>query len=124
MLFLIAIFITEHHNLSNSSLNEKYCKEEEEVMGSLVANSSPFLFPCTIEYSLICAVILFEIWKHVKLQDLEEDNKKGTKTPTNNANQQRGADRVATHFHFSKFVLLYKLNNKLVFSVWIFRVLK
>lgn len=32
-------------------------------MGSLVQNASPFLFPCTIEYSLICAVILFEMWK-------------------------------------------------------------
>lgn len=29
-------------------------------------NASPFLFPCTIEYSLICAVILYEMWKHVK----------------------------------------------------------
>lgn len=32
-------------------------------MGALVSNASPFLFPCTIEYSLICAVILFEMWK-------------------------------------------------------------
>lgn len=33
------------------------------IMGSLVQNASPFLFPCTIEYSLICAVILYEMWK-------------------------------------------------------------
>lgn len=33
------------------------------IMGTLVQNASPFLFPCTIEYSLICAVILFEMWK-------------------------------------------------------------
>lgn len=31
-----------------------------------VQNASPFLFPCTIEYSLICAVILFEMWKKVR----------------------------------------------------------
>lgn len=36
------------------------------IMGSLVQNASPFLFPCTIEYSLICAVILFEMWKKVR----------------------------------------------------------
>lgn len=36
------------------------------IMGSLVQNASPFLFPCTIEYSLICAVILYEMWKKVK----------------------------------------------------------
>lgn len=41
------------------------------IMGSLVQNASPFLFPCTIEYSLICAVILFEMWKqtHGYLQE-------------------------------------------------------
>lgn len=33
------------------------------IMGKLLNNSSSFLFPCTIEYSLICAVILFEMWK-------------------------------------------------------------
>ncbi|XP_046395427.1 proton channel OtopLc-like [Ischnura elegans] len=33
------------------------------IMGSLVQNASPFLFPCTIEYSLICAVILYAMWR-------------------------------------------------------------
>lgn len=36
------------------------------IMGGLLQNASPFLFPCTIEYSLICAVILYEMWKEVK----------------------------------------------------------
>lgn len=36
------------------------------IMGRLVQNASPFLFPCTIEYSLICAVILFEMWKQIR----------------------------------------------------------
>lgn len=40
------------------------------IMGRLVQNASPFLFPCTIEYSLICAVILYEMWKKIKLNDL------------------------------------------------------
>lgn len=34
-----------------------------EVMGNLVQNASPFLFPCAIEYSLICAAILYLMWK-------------------------------------------------------------
>lgn len=38
------------------------------IMGTLVQNASPFLFPCTIEYSLICAVILFEMWKQCTAQ--------------------------------------------------------
>lgn len=39
------------------------------IMGSLIQNASPFLFPCTIEYSLICAVILFEMWKNIRNHD-------------------------------------------------------
>ncbi|KAH9383482.1 hypothetical protein HPB48_024991 [Haemaphysalis longicornis] len=35
------------------------------IMGELVQNASPFLFPCTIEYSLICAGILYIMWKNV-----------------------------------------------------------
>lgn len=39
---------------------------ESTIMSTLMQNASPFLFPCTIEYSLICAVILYEMWKHIK----------------------------------------------------------
>jgi Otopetrin len=58
------------HHLTRRSLvgkSEMYqdC-QRTNIMGSLVQNASPFLFPCTIEYSLICAVILFEMWKKVR----------------------------------------------------------
>lgn len=48
-----------------AQLNENNCGRTN-IMGALVQNAAPFLFPCTIEYSLICAVILFEMWKKVK----------------------------------------------------------
>lgn len=35
---------------------------ESSIMTNLIYDASPFLFPCTIEYSLICAVILYEMW--------------------------------------------------------------
>lgn len=34
-------------------------------MGHLVQDASPLLFPCAIEYSLICAAILYVMWKNV-----------------------------------------------------------
>lgn len=41
---------------------------------------SPFLFPCTIEYSLICAVILYEMWKTVKsIPDIDRSRKNSVK---------------------------------------------
>jgi len=33
------------------------------IMGSIVQDAAPFLFPCTIEYSLICAAICYVMWK-------------------------------------------------------------
>ncbi|XP_026675018.1 proton channel OtopLc-like [Ceratina calcarata] len=40
--------------------------DEDGILKSLLRDASPFLFPCTIEFSLICAVILFEMWKRVE----------------------------------------------------------
>lgn len=62
-------------------------------MGSLVQNSSPFLFPCTIEYSLICAVILFEMWKKVK--SIPEINKARKSSLRNATHPHKNA------YHFS-----------------------
>lgn len=64
----------EIHHLQHSIVNETNDTSHNEtelpcrranIMGALVQNASPFLFPCTIEYSLICAVILYEMWKEV-----------------------------------------------------------
>ncbi|XP_014297368.1 proton channel OtopLc-like isoform X1 [Microplitis demolitor] len=65
------------------------------IMGSLVQDASPFLFPCTIEYSLICAAILYVMWKNI------------AKTrPTNNlttgisgANHHAHAYRRSPHYY-------------------------
>lgn len=72
-------------------------------MGPLVSNASSFLFPCTIEYSLICAVILFEIWKKVKTEDLNENKGKQNGKTGNNGHHLNKIDKlVTTNFHFSK----------------------
>lgn len=52
------------HNGTHSNTTET-CRRSN-IMGGLLQNASPFLFPCTIEYSLICAVILYEMWKEVR----------------------------------------------------------
>ncbi|XP_043488566.1 proton channel OtopLc-like [Polistes fuscatus] len=53
--------IEETHN-EIDQLGHAY-EGEVEMLKSLLRDASPFLFPCTIEFSLICAVILFEMWK-------------------------------------------------------------
>lgn len=50
------------------------------IMGALVQEVAPFLFPCTIEYSLICAVILYEMWKTVRsITDIDRSRKSSIK---------------------------------------------
>ncbi|KAF7381352.1 proton channel OtopLc-like isoform X1 [Vespula maculifrons] len=53
--------IEETHN-EIDQLGHAY-EGDEGILKSLLSDASPFLFPCTIEFSLICAVILFEMWK-------------------------------------------------------------
>lgn len=62
-------------------------------MGTLVQNASPFLFPCTIEYSLICAVILFEMWKKVKsVSDIQRSRRNSRKPPIDKNVHQLSVD--------------------------------
>lgn len=59
----------EHSILSDTSVGHNTTVDvpcrRANIMGALLQNASPFLFPCTIEYSLIVAVILYEMWKEV-----------------------------------------------------------
>jgi hypothetical protein len=57
---------THHLHKRATSLEIGISCRRTNIMGTLVQNAAPFLFPCTIEYSLICAVILFEMWKKIK----------------------------------------------------------
>ncbi|XP_058063446.1 proton channel OtopLc [Anopheles bellator] len=41
------------------------------IIGTLVQDASPFLFPCTIEYSLICAAILYVMWRSISRPQTE-----------------------------------------------------
>lgn len=67
-----------------AQLNELNCGRTN-IMGALVQNAAPFLFPCTIEYSLICAVILFEMWKKVKnMPSIERHRRNSIRPNTTN----------------------------------------
>ncbi|XP_065336190.1 proton channel OtopLc-like [Cloeon dipterum] len=49
-------------------LNANWTSQEcykTNIMGNLLKDTSPYLFPCNVEYSLLCAVILAVMWKNV-----------------------------------------------------------
>ena len=47
----------------HESVTHGLCRRSN-VIGQLVQDASQFLFPCTIEYSLICAAVLYMMWKY------------------------------------------------------------
>ena len=61
------------HDLSANSLLDE-CKRSE-LMGNLVQGASPLLCPCAIEYSLICAAILYVMWKNVASAEYDKDRR-------------------------------------------------
>lgn len=99
--------LDNHSNESTSdTTHAKYC-QEGNVMGSLVTNASAFLFPCKIEYSLICAVILFEMWKKVKTVKVKID-KETAKSPVSNPEKNT--------FNIGEFFFFLYLKHSLPFS--------
>jgi len=35
------------------------------IMGTIVQDASPYLYPCIIEYSLIGAAVIYVMWRHI-----------------------------------------------------------
>ncbi|KAL1509108.1 hypothetical protein ABEB36_003902 [Hypothenemus hampei] len=94
---IVHLSVHKAENLSNVSLPVGYyCSGH--LMSSLVNNASPFLFPCTIEYSLICAVILFEMWKHIRVEDKFDKNRANKK---NKHRSEELAHFASSSHHFT-----------------------
>lgn len=49
----------------NFSSNETNPCQKLDIMGSIVSDSSPFLYPFIVEYSLIGAAVLYVMWKNI-----------------------------------------------------------
>lgn len=47
-----------------ATLNSTACGRVD-IMGTIVYDSAPYLYPFIIEYSLIGAVVLYVMWKHI-----------------------------------------------------------
>lgn len=73
-------------------------------MGSLVTNASPFLFPCKIEYSLICAVILYEMWKNVKTVKVKLDKEKTKSAPNLHHTEPFGSKLLSFYIIITYFI--------------------
>lgn len=41
------------------------CQQEDSIMGSILQNASPYLYPFIVEYSLIAAAFLYIMWSTI-----------------------------------------------------------
>ncbi|XP_076368324.1 proton channel OtopLc-like isoform X2 [Tachypleus tridentatus] len=60
---LLEEFMMPFRELNNSNISNP-C-QKEDILGNIVASSSPFLYPFIVEYSLIGAAVLYVMWKNV-----------------------------------------------------------
>lgn len=49
----------------NSTVNSSNSCGRVNIMGTIVQDSSPYLYPFIIEYSLIGATVIYVMWKHI-----------------------------------------------------------
>lgn len=90
--------------------------------GTLTQNASPFLFPCAIEYSLICAAIMYEIWKHTgkdchKSLVIVKDSPTGVRTPRTPGGSYYPCSQRRSPHHYS--VDCTNANKGLFFGIFV-----
>ena len=79
-----------HRSVRASGNDDDFLARKDNLLGQIVADSAPYLFPCVIEYSLICAAITYVMWKNcgksphlrkiVSVKDRKEEDKDKVKT--------------------------------------------
>lgn len=70
--------LNRHHLVKRTLTDECH---RTDLLGTLTQNASPFLFPCAIEYSLICAAIMYEIWMHTKENNHDHKSHSRSESP-------------------------------------------
>ena len=96
-------------------------------MHDLLERSGPFLFPCTIEFSLLCAAMLFIMWKNVsaeheyyKLARLRElQARTETILPTRHQRYSVDCSRASTGLFCGIVVMVITIISVIMFFVFI-----
>lgn len=64
---LILPFRVQRSRFSQENASQNFTNpcEKQDIMGTIVSDSSPFLYPFIVEYSLISAAVLYVMWKNI-----------------------------------------------------------
>jgi hypothetical protein len=107
-------------NISTSKRQWPSAYHRTDLMSSLVENASPFLFPCAIEYSLICAATAYEISTvngHVSKNEADDDSDGLHVGSASTSRQQSIRNSRRSPYHYS--VDCTKANKGLFFGIFV-----
>ncbi|RWS05055.1 otopetrin-2-like protein, partial [Dinothrombium tinctorium] len=79
----------------NLTINYSNPCQREDIVGSVLAESSPYLYPFIIEYSLICAAFLYVMWKTIGLHQYFATN--SFSLPTQKTEDAAGENLITSH---------------------------
>ncbi|XP_052873628.1 proton channel OtopLc [Anopheles cruzii] len=93
------------------------------IIGTLVQDASPFLFPCTIEYSLICAAILYVMWRSISRPQTEPPQRQESLHPLKRSPHHYSVDCAGAHkgLFIGILILVLTIISLILFFVLISR---
>ncbi|XP_055625237.1 proton channel OtopLc isoform X2 [Toxorhynchites rutilus septentrionalis] len=93
------------------------------IIGTLVQDASPFLFPCTIEYSLICAAILYVMWRSISRPQTEPPQRQESVHPLKRSPHHYSVDCAGAHkgLFIGILILVLTIISLILFFVLISR---
>ncbi|XP_065091311.1 proton channel OtopLc [Ochlerotatus camptorhynchus] len=93
------------------------------IIGTLVQDASPFLFPCTIEYSLICAAILYVMWRSISRPQSEPPQRQESLHPLKRSPHHYSVDCAGAHkgLFIGILILVLTIISLILFFVLISR---
>lgn len=63
--YILFDFVFSFLEYNNHTINLSNPCQKQNIMGSIVSDASPFLYPFIVEYSLIAAAVLYVMWKNI-----------------------------------------------------------
>ncbi|XP_058814142.1 proton channel OtopLc isoform X2 [Topomyia yanbarensis] len=93
------------------------------IIGTLVQDASPFLFPCTIEYSLICAAILYVMWRSISRPQMDPVQRHENLLPMKRSPHHYSVDCAGAHkgLFIGILILVLTIISLILFFVLISR---
>ena len=68
------VYVTPDSHLEDQPWNMAF-RRKSTYIGNLTSKASPYLFPLTIEFSLISATVLYSMWKHIGVESHHKEEK-------------------------------------------------